>query len=162
MSGKRGTFSRVGVRGGGQVRVGLVLLSIAVGSPCTLQAGPVAATQSKKILDKPVEYFETGLAISSSSYVTGYWIDSRQLLITALPRGVAEEDRGPPTRVPTRVVLVDFALKRWKEIATDAAVMGFDQETLEAVIGARRGKSTHTLRAPTDGGRKKSPADRVT
>jgi hypothetical protein len=106
-------------------------VSVVASSLLLLAAGATGA-QEHRILDRPVESFETGLAIRSNSEAE--WLDQDQVIITALAEADQEEAWKNPL---TRVVLVNFRTRQIQVIAENAAVMSFDQEKLTALIGPR-------------------------
>jgi hypothetical protein len=111
--------------------------SLVAVSGLLLYVHPLAA-QDHRIVDRPVDSFETGLPIPRLG--AAFWLDDRQLLTTALPEGAPDVVWAGGDTL-TRVVLVNFATKHVQVIAEHAAVMRFDPGTLDAVIGPRDRKA---------------------
>jgi hypothetical protein len=98
-----------------------------------LCARPLAA-QEHRIVDRPIDSFDTEVPVPRLA--AAFWLDDRQLLIDALPKGSPDMPWvGGDTL--TSVVLVNFATRRVQVIAEKAAILRFDRETLDAVIGPR-------------------------
>ena len=110
----------------------LRLIDIIIAVSVLLLCDRPLAAQDHRIIDRPVDSFDTGLPIPRLGAV--FWLDDHQLLTYALPEGAPDVVwTGGDTLM--RVVLVNFATKRVQVIAEHAVVMRFDQETLAAVIG---------------------------
>jgi hypothetical protein len=89
-----------------------------------------SGAQNLRILDRPVESFETGLAIHRNS--DARWLDDDQLVITALAKGATEDAWDDPE---TRAVLVNFPARSIKVIAEKAGVLDADPDGATVLVG---------------------------
>jgi hypothetical protein len=94
-----------------------------------LFASPLAA-QDRQIVDRPVESFETGLAILSNTWP--WWVDNDQLVITALAKGATEEAWGNPV---TRAMLVNFATRQSRVIEEKVAILDVAADGSPVLVG---------------------------
>src|SRR3569833_253758 len=82
----------------------------------------------------------------------GHWADSHQVLAAALARDEHEIPGADPLLTRARVVLVNFQIRKVTVIAEDAAILSFDAQSLDAIIGnVRRDSVARQIHIGPDG-----------
>jgi hypothetical protein len=89
-----------------------------------------AAAQQLRVVDLPVESFETKVAVYRRRIAQ--WIDDNQLVVTALAQG-AQDDA--PDKPRLRAVLVNYATRSIDDIEDGSAVLDADADGAYVLVG---------------------------
>ncbi|HET9645296.1 MAG TPA: hypothetical protein VFP68_18520 [Burkholderiaceae bacterium] len=125
-----------------------VVIQLAV---CAVLLAQPGFAGPKKILDKNVEWFSTGLKALSDR--RGFWIDGSRFAITVLPEGEYEHQEWTETK--TRVVLIDVDQRKIVALSKDAdkeVILAFDPNTMDMYLGPPwRGSKTRRIHFEPNG-----------